>query len=244
MDETCPLCKQELQNYDEIQRLKSDAREHLTSIRYALSALSEEEEELQKNQDLFDYTNSKINKLKMEIDIMNENYRKYNTISKTKLDSLENEASQLAVDIENIMKEYKPHLWWRNEGFGTKGIKDHVINYLLIKINQNLSNYCDITGLSIYLDYDPTKSRKGFNVKCFKSDKELNYNELSGGEKTRAEIVTSFAIHDVVNNLSESNLLFLDEAFENLDQDGLYAVMELLRLKSDKGMSIFVITFY
>jgi ABC-type multidrug transport system ATPase subunit len=49
-------------------------------------------------------------------------------------------------------------------------------------------------------------------------------------------------MHDLVNSISNINFLILDEVFEGLDPDNIEVIFDLIRLKSDAGKLVFVVT--
>lgn len=62
----------------------------------------------------------------------------------------------------------------------------------------------------------------------------MDYAELSGGEKTRIDLALSFGIFDLLaETKTKFNILLLDEAFENLDEAGVFDMFEILRLKAE-----------
>ena len=81
----------------------------------------------------------------------------------------------------------------------------------------------------------------GNNIRISYCNKD--YENLSGGEKQKIDLIIQFAIRDMLSNhLSfSSNILVLDEIFDNLDQIGCERVIDLIS-ELDDIKNIFIVT--
>lgn len=72
------------------------------------------------------------------------------------------------------------------------------------------------------------------------------YENLSGGEKQKIDIIIQFAIRDMLCQFSNfsSNILVLDEIFDGLDQIGCQKVVDLISKKLIDIESVFIITHH
>jgi DNA repair exonuclease SbcCD ATPase subunit len=70
------------------------------------------------------------------------------------------------------------------------------------------------------------------------------FENLSGGEKQRVDLIIQFAVRDMMSkHLSfTSNILVLDEIFDNLDMKGTTNVLNLISKKLNDVESIFIIS--
>lgn len=144
---------------------------------------------------------------------------------------------------EELSLEISKLSWWSSTGFGANGLKMYIISDLLKYLNICIKNYSYLVGLEIEISLNLDKSIKVFETKIFKKDGvEIFYNELSGGEKTRIDLMVSFGLFDLKHRLQGGcNVMFFDEAFENLDEEGVYSMFELLREKA-KTNAVYMIT--
>ena len=72
---------------------------------------------------------------------------------------------------------------------------------------------------------------------------EFIYSELSGGEKSRVDLALTFALFEVLGTFrTRFNVLILDEAFENIDNEGVQVIFSMVRALSNET-NIFLITF-
>ena len=84
----------------------------------------------------------------------------------------------------------------------------------------------------------------GNNIDISYCDKQ--YESLSGGEKQKVDIIIQFSIRDMLSKFLNfsSNILVLDEIFDNLDNIGCQKVLDLISNKLIDVSSIFIITHH
>ena len=72
------------------------------------------------------------------------------------------------------------------------------------------------------------------------------YENLSGGEKQKIDLIVQFSIRDMLSKFLNfsSNILVLDEIFENLDSIGCQKVIDLISNKLVDVSSIFIVTHH
>ena len=73
-----------------------------------------------------------------------------------------------------------------------------------------------------------------------------DYNNLSGGEKQRVDLITQFAIRDMLAKRFKfsSNIIFLDEITDNLDTDSCARVMDFITQELKDIESTFIISHH
>jgi DNA repair exonuclease SbcCD ATPase subunit len=72
------------------------------------------------------------------------------------------------------------------------------------------------------------------------------FDNLSGGEKQRCDIILQFAIRDLLQNYLNysSNILVLDEIFDGLDKISTNKIIDLITNKLKDVESIFIISHH
>ena len=70
---------------------------------------------------------------------------------------------------------------------------------------------------------------------------EVQYDELSGGQKQLCNLAMAFAMNEVMTQAKGISIAFLDEVFENLSQDNIEIVVGLIK-KVYKDKTLFLIT--
>lgn len=114
--------------------------------------------------------------------------------------------------------------------------------------------------LSNVIDYISSQTKK-YCIEVFETDKidfKLNgnnidilycgkqYENLSGGEKQKIDIIVQFAIRDMLCKFLNfsSNIIVLDEVFDNLDELGCQKILDLITKHLPDVESVFVITHH
>lgn len=200
----------------------------------------------------------KVNSLDTEVAILEERLKGYQKngeelkLSKPPNIDLESIKKRIAeqetlegkckVSLQDLQEEVGLVTWWMSKGFGHGGIKAFVFNAMLAKLNSYVEKYAQRLGVYVRFSVDLSKVSKPFVTTCYKNGKEIDYKELSGGEKQRIDIALAFAMHDLVSHSSKVNLLVMDECFEGLDGEGIESAFDLIRVKCVDKKTVFVIS--
>lgn len=118
-------------------------------------------------------------------------------------------------------------------------IRRRIINQTIPFLNGRLNAYTKELGLQHIVKFDDDMS-------CTVSEygRELDFGNLSSGEKKRVNLSLSLAFRDVLHHLhSKVNCLFIDEIDASLDNSGVEAVFKLLKQKTrDDGLGMWIIS--
>lgn len=145
--------------------------------------------------------------------------------------------------IRKLSKEKEVYDWLIKDPLSNSGIKAYIFNSLLSKVNHCLKNYSSILGFNIEFGIDMQSNNKDFYQVIYKDNIIIPYNDLSGGQKQLVDTSVALAIHDVISSVRPTNILFLDEPFEGLDNDTIELVSEIIQYKSSK-QALFLITHH
>ena len=113
---------------------------------------------------------------------------------------------------------------------------ENIINY----INKKAQDYSEIVfgtkELNVYLDGNALDISY-----CGKM-----FDNLSGGEKQRVDLILQFAIRDMLNTYlnTNSNILVLDEITDFLDKQSCTAIMKLLESELNTIESVFIVSHH
>ena len=189
----------------------------------------------------YELEKEKLGKLNYDKD----NWDKYYANLKTKIDSLLKEQADITKAItliENAQLDITARI--ENDRKIDTVIKRDFRGYLLIHIinyiDQKAKEYSDIVfgtkELKIYLD--------GNALDVSYCGKMLD--NLSGGEKTRVDLIIQLAIRNMLQKYLNfnSNILVLDEITDFLDKQSCKAVMTLLEKELTTIESVFVISHH
>ena len=143
----------------------------------------------------------------------------------------------MEVKAENKL-DYEIMRFWE-KAFSQQGIIKFIINNILDYLNNRVNYYTSFLTNSKYTLYFD----KELNEKVITNDQVIQYISLSGGEKRKINLAVMMALKDLLllTDKDQSNILFLDEIAENLDEEGINGLYSLLQeIKKDK--LIFIIT--
>lgn len=156
---------------------------------------------------------------------------------------MQNQALQtVTYDVLNELTRLQEHqefllkLLTSKDSFIRKKIIDQNLSYL----NQRLTHYLDRIGLP-----HTVKFQNDLTVSIEELGRELDFDNLSRGERNRLILSMSWAFRDVWESLYQPiNILFIDEMIDNgLDSQGVENSLALLKKMSrDRGKSIWLVS--
>jgi len=159
------------------------------------------------------------------------------------IEELKNTALQeITWDAINQLTSIKDHqeflykLLTNKDSFIRKKIIDQNLNYL----NKRLSYYIDKLGLPHRVVF-----QNDLNVEITQLGQELDFDNLSRGERNRLILSLSFAFRDVWEGLYQSiNLLFIDELLDSgMDSAGVESGLGVLKkMARERGKNIYLIS--
>lgn len=159
-------------------------------------------------------------------------------ILKTTIEELTNKLSEYTVAAETISEHTKTvkkmDTLLRREFRGY--LLSNIINYINIKAKE----YCSIVFGT--RDLDVTLDDNNLNIAyCGKM-----FDNLSGGEKQRVDLILQFAIRNMLATYLNfnSNILVLDEITDFLDKRSCAAVLELITKELNTIESVFIISHH
>jgi len=159
------------------------------------------------------------------------------------INDMQNRALQsVAYDTVNELTRVQDHqdfllkLLTSKDSFVRKKIIDQNLSYL----NARLTHYLDRIGLP-----HTVKFQNDLTVSIEELGRELDFDNLSRGERNRLILSMSWAFRDVWESLySPINLLFIDELIDNgLDTQGVESSLALLKKMSrERNKSIWLVS--
>ena len=254
-DNTCPACEQDLQDHkhQEMQVLAQknldDANIYLKNISNNYQQIIQEldqigdingrpdtfydtVEEALKHQNNLTGLEEALSKRQQEIDPYTE-----------QIEELKNTAIQeIAWENVNELTSLKDHqefllkLLTNKDSFIRKKIIDQNLSYL----NHRLTYYLDKMGLPHQVTF-----LNDLNVEITQLGQDLDFDNLSRGERNRLILGLSWSFRDVWESLYENiNLLFVDELIDNgLDASGVENALSVLKkMARERNKNIFLIS--
>jgi DNA repair exonuclease SbcCD ATPase subunit len=120
-------------------------------------------------------------------------------------------------------------------------LRRRIINKSIPFLNERLNFYTNALGLPHVVKFDADMS-------CTVAEfgRELDFGNLSAGEKKRVNTAMAMAFRDVLHHLhAKTNLLMIDELDGALDIQGIDSIVKILKEKSRaENMSVFIISHH
>jgi DNA repair exonuclease SbcCD ATPase subunit len=119
-------------------------------------------------------------------------------------------------------------------------IRKKIIDQNLAYLNNRLTNYLDKLGLPHQVEF-----QNDLNVQITQLGQDLDFDNLSRGERNRLILGLSFAFRDVWESLYQNiNLLFIDELIDSgMDTAGVENSLGVLKkIGRERNKNIFLIS--
>jgi DNA repair exonuclease SbcCD ATPase subunit len=159
------------------------------------------------------------------------------------MDELKEQAIQdISWDQMNALSEMKEHMDFLYKLLTSKDsfIRKRIIDQNLAFLNKRLQFYLDRTGLPHQVIF-----QNDLTVEITELGRDLDFDNLSRGERNRLILSMSWAFRDVWESLYQSiNLLFIDELVDNgLDAAGVESALGILKKMSrERAKNIYLIS--
>jgi len=207
-----------------------DVTRHIKTIKELI--VVEDIEELLKIKSDSALIRQKLNDLQSAI---NPHLETLQELEETKLDEINyDEVNTLTKLVEH--QKFLLKLLTKKDSFVRKALLNKNIPYL----NGRLQHYLSILGLSHNVEFTHEMTAR---ITQFGND--LDFGNLSAGQKARVNIALSFAFRDVLQSLhTKINVCMLDEVLDvGLDVVGVQAAARMLKRKArDEKISLYVIS--
>lgn len=176
-------------------------------------------------------------------DLKNQKLKVMSTKYKERLKKIRKDLRKVDEDYHNRELELENYNWLINDPLGNNGIKAYLFDSSLHLLNRTLASYSEVLGFRIEFNIDLNSTRKDFVTLIERDNHIIDYDELSGGEKTLVNLCMAFAMHEFLTASKGINLAFLDEVFESLSSDNIELVINLIK-HIFNGKSLFLITHH
>jgi len=146
-------------------------------------------------------------------------------------------------DYHNKLGELENYDWIITEPLGNNGIKAYLFDSSLDLLNHVLESYSEILGFRVSFEVDLDSARKEFVTLIESNGVIIEYDELSGGEKSLVNLAMALAMNEALTAARGINLAFLDEVFEGISDDVLEVAINLIT-KVFENKSLFLISHH
>ena len=137
-------------------------------------------------------------------------------------------------------KKVDIYRWAIDKPLSNSGLKSFIFNQMVQKLNKQLSKYSSYINFRPYFEIDMESARKDVNIMVYNGEYPVPFADLSGGQGQLVNVVTAFAVHDIVAQ-DTFNILILDEVFESLSENNVEIISGLIEQKA-RDKAIYLIT--
>ena len=254
-DATCYTCGQELHADKKQEILERKTKEHTEALAYQTEVANKFEEvmkglealgELDAKPNTFYETAKEAYEHRQNVDSLKtalDNKQQEDDPYQAQVDELTDTAiQQIDWSAVNDLTSYKDHqefllkLLTNKDSFIRKKIIDQNLAYL----NNRLTYYLDKLGLPHQVQF-----MNDLNVEITQLGQDLDFDNLSRGERNRLILGMSFAFRDVWESLYQNiNLLFIDELVDSgMDTAGVENALGVLKkMGRERDKNIFLIS--
>jgi DNA repair exonuclease SbcCD ATPase subunit len=254
-NKTCPACEQDLHTHKH-EEMSATAEKNLADAMIYLQGVSDSYASVMQELETIGDINGRP---KTYYDTLEEALKHQNNLTsleaalikrteevdpyQEQIDDLKHTAIQeISWDNVNLLNSMKDHqefllkLLTNKDSFIRKKIIDQNLAYL----NNRLTYYLDKMGLPHQVSF-----LNDLNVEITQLGQDLDFDNLSRGERNRLILGLSWAFRDVWESLYQSiNLLFVDELIDNgLDANGVENALSVLKkMARERKKNIFLIS--
>ena len=256
-NDKCPYCLQDFKDTEnKIEMLNVRITEHTANLEYLEEAISSQDDNLKKAKTELESVSARI-----KHSDLNELLKAKDNIvaNQTKLEQLtiavnpyieplnklkEQGNTYIETDKLDLLKQHLEHQQFLLKLLTDKNsfLRQKIISKNIPFLNRRLNIYTSQLGLPHIVNFDADMS-------CTVSEygRELDFDNLSQGEKKRVSTALMLAFRDVHHHLGmQDNLLFVDELDGGaMDIPGIDAIVKLLKqITRDENLSAFIISHH
>ena len=213
------------------QTAATSLKEQLTSLRNTCKAVEQSKFNAQQT----------INRLQYERDTWDTNYT--NLVSEiNNLNSLLSTLNAELVTLDASINDRNEHtkVVKKMDTLIKRDFRGYLLSNIILYINKKAKEYCNI----VFGTQDLEVALEGNDLNISYCGKM--FDNLSGGEKQRVDLILQFAIRNMLTAYLNfnSNILVLDEITDFLDKKSCAAVLELVTKELNTIESVFIISHH
>lgn len=238
-DGLCPTCGR-LVHSQIVNNFRRDLEEAKSRLKEAAAALREETTRLDAAQASLDAARGEKNRCEAQASELQRRQGKI-AEAKRKLEQISDEFGSVLAERADVKDEHDilakelSELRAADRILSTKGVRAHLLENALGSIEQIANSYLDrLAGAELKLHLSPySEKAKGGGVKDsigMTIEGGRGYRGASGGERRRIDLALALALGEVAAAASGTapGTLFLDEAFDSLDDAGREAASTVI----------------
>ena len=241
----CPMCGSSLETEDfqnmreELVKKKEDYLGQMEQIKGIIDGIKPKLMKLDAKEKEIRLENNRIPLADLQSD-----YKYKKTIKERGTTAIETLREQLMNDLavlkeeRDLLEKERTTMEFLNTMFSEGGIKRYISNKYVPVINDLMKTMLAYMGLNYTITFD-----NNFDAKIVKNGMTIKYATLSKGQKARVDFATIISfVRFLKLQFGELNLLFLDELFSHVDNNGMNDMIDILKnLSNDLKLNIYLI---
>ncbi len=223
-------------------RSKNKDKDNINSIKDKIRNLEREVKSLKYKDDSFKGAKSEIKELEAQLEFWQNkeidiNLKPY----EIQIGKFNKQIKKIKPRWKVLRKELKNLKWAIKDVLGNTGLKAYIFDTMLKELNELLRYYEQFIGYRVEFNIDFDSANKDIYTLCYQGENDYFYEELSGAEGQLVDIVTCFALNDLVTRDRPVNIMVFDEVMDNLDEENIDIVNDLINAKA-LNTNIFLIS--
>lgn len=253
-NKNCPTCNQPFP----VEKIEQ-AEHKVQKFRTKIAELTTLNKQLNETKTIYDEKKSRLNILEMEIQVNKGNFRKLKeqkeSSTNTNLDNVSHLETQL-IDLQTTTNEYKTKLTdIENKIDGatyidtlllpSSSFRTSIMSQYLTYVNSIIDSISPSIFDDLKINLIIDEKGKGIDIQLNKGKlNNLEYSELSGGEKKRLDIILILSLQKFLLESSgiSINLIVFDEIFDTLDSKGIDNIISCLDYMYAEDTCIYIIS--
>lgn len=161
-----------------------------------------------------------------------------------KIDLQKTQLKEIKPEIKRLKERKEDYDWVISNALSNSGLKTFILNELIKTLNNKLSKYTFYTDMSVRLSINMESKRKDVKVYISRFNKDIPYEDLSGGQQQLVDISIAFAMNETIesNRSNYCNISILDEVFESLSQNNVDVVTSLIEDMASPEKTFHIVT--
>lgn len=212
---------------DEVNRLQEERNKYVQEMSFLVGVLEDLDRDL------------------VEVNTRKESFESNYKMIVSKMENTTNQVKELETKVEQSNKEKEILLKHievvkKMDTLAKRDFRGYLLGNVISFIDNKAKEYCQEVFGSNEINF----SLDGNNIDISYCNK--SFESLSGGEKQKVDLILQFTIRDLLSkylNFS-SNVLCLDEIFDNLDSTSTQSVLHLINNKLNDIESLFIISHH
>jgi len=220
-------CKERMQDYakriKELEAQRGEIKERYTPLLKSL------DDQMAEKRSQISTIDSEIRLYNNNIQLISENYDALISDYTTKAEEVKERLDKCDIEIGE---------WNEMNELFTKTLRYKLLDTLIPHINKSIQFFINKLDQNYKVEFDQ-EFKSHIYIDVF--DKEINYTNLSTGQKKTLDMAIIFGIlKNIISNV-DCNIILLDELFSNMDVETRNVMLSVLKESFDEDKTVFVI---